>query len=81
MPDPISDAQEREMGTPDFDPRDIVTPHAFEVDTALLNTPLAEPWRRLASKSLIFQFSGTKIGVRLDEAQSEDEKHDLTSWQ
>ncbi|PQJ34523.1 hypothetical protein BSZ35_07870 [Salinibacter sp. 10B] len=49
MSDSISDAQGHAMGASDFDPRDIVTPHAFEVDEELLNTPLAEPWQRLGA--------------------------------
>jgi hypothetical protein len=49
MSNPIADAQGRERGAPDFDPRDIVTPHAFKVDEALLGTPLAAPWQRFVA--------------------------------
>ncbi len=38
MSDSIADAEGRGMGEPGFDPRDIVTPHAFKVDDALLGT-------------------------------------------
>lgn len=31
------------------DPRSIITPEAFEIAPALLGTPLARPWRRLAA--------------------------------
>lgn len=34
---------------PGRDPRDIVTPYAFEVEPALLGKALASPWRRLAA--------------------------------
>lgn len=49
MAESISDAQGRGMGTPEFDPRDIITPDAFEVDESLLGTPLAAPWQRLVA--------------------------------
>lgn len=49
MADSISDAQGRQMGNPDFDPRDIITPYAFTVDESLLGTPLAAPWQRLVA--------------------------------
>jgi uncharacterized RDD family membrane protein YckC len=45
----MADAPGRMHADPDFDPRDVVTPHAFEVDDALLDTPLATPWQRLVS--------------------------------
>ena len=58
------------MGNPDFDPRDIVTPYAFEVDEALLGTPLAPPWRRLvallidlAIAGMIANVAGGLVGV------------------
>ena len=58
------------MGSPDFDPRDIVTPYAFEVDEALLGTPLAAPWRRLvallvdlAIAGVIANLAGGLVGV------------------
>jgi uncharacterized RDD family membrane protein YckC len=70
MSDGISDAQGRGMGEPDFDPRDVVTPHAFEVDEALLNTPLAAPWQRLvallidlALAGLIANVAGALVGL------------------
>jgi hypothetical protein len=70
MSDSIADAQGREMGEPDFDPRDIVTPHAFEVDDALLGTALAAPWERLvallvdlALAGIIANVAGGLVGV------------------
>ncbi len=63
MPDPISDAQGRDMGAPDFDPRDVVTPQAFEVDDALLNTPLAAPWQRLAALGIDLAIAGVIANV------------------
>lgn len=58
MSDPIADAAGRERGEPDFDPRDIVTPHAFQVDDALLGTPLAAPWQRLVALLLDLAIAG-----------------------
>jgi hypothetical protein len=58
MPDPITDAEGDERGAPNFDPRDIVTPHAFAVDEALLGTPLAPPWRRLVALLLDLALAG-----------------------
>ena len=49
MSDAITDAAGRGRDDPDFDPRHVVTPHAFKVDEALLNTPLAAPWQRLVA--------------------------------
>ena len=70
MTHPISDSSGREMGQPDFDPRDIVTPHAFGVNEALLNTPLAAPWRRLVAflldlgiAGLIANVAGALVGI------------------
>jgi len=58
MSEHISDAQGRGMNDPSFDPRDIITPHAFEVDESLLNTPLAAPWRRLVALLLDLAIAG-----------------------
>jgi len=70
MPDPITDAEGDERGAPNFDPRDIVTPHAFAVDEALLGTPLAAPWRRLvallvdlALAGIIAHVAGSLVGL------------------
>jgi len=63
MPTSITDAAGRPDGDPDFDPRDVVTPHAFEVDAALLNTPLAEPWRRLAALLIDLSIAGVIANV------------------
>jgi hypothetical protein len=70
MPDSIADAAGRGRDDPDFDPRDIVTPHAFQVHEALLGTPLAAPWRRLvallvdlAIAGLIANVAGGLVGV------------------
>ena len=51
------------MGNPDFDPRDIVTPYAFEVDETLLGTPLAAPWQRLVALLIDLAIAGTIANV------------------
>jgi uncharacterized RDD family membrane protein YckC len=58
MPDSIADAQGRDRDHPGFDPRDIVTPHAFQVDEALLGTPLAAPWQRLVALLMDLAIAG-----------------------
>ncbi len=70
MSDPIADAEGRGRDDPNFDPRHIVTPHAFEVDEALLGTRLAAPWQRLvallldlAIAGLIANVAGGLVGV------------------
>lgn len=70
MSSSIADAQGRGRDDPDFDPRHIVTPHAFEVDEALLGTRLAAPWQRLvallvdlALAGLIANVAGALVGV------------------
>jgi len=63
MSDSIADAEGRGMGEPDFDPRDIVTPHAFKVDDALLGTPLAPPWRRFVALLLDLAIAGVIANV------------------
>lgn len=70
MSNSIADAQGRKQDDPDFDPRDIVTPHAFQVDEALLGTRLAAPWQRLvallvdlAIAGLIANVAGGLVGV------------------
>jgi uncharacterized RDD family membrane protein YckC len=69
MTDPTADATGRERGHPEFDPRDVVTPHAFEVDETLLDTPLAAPWQRLVAllidlfiAGLIANVAGALVG-------------------
>lgn len=70
MSNSIADAQGREMGEPEFDPRDIITPHAFTVDDTLLGTALAPPWQRLvallvdlAIAGLIANVAGGLVGI------------------
>jgi hypothetical protein len=63
MPDSIADAQGRGRNDPDFDPRDVVTPHAFEVDEALLGTPLAAPWQRLVALLVDLAIAGVIANV------------------
>lgn len=63
MSDPIADAEGRGRDDPDFDPRHIVTPHAFEVDEALLGTRLAAPWRRLVALLLDLAVAGVVANV------------------
>lgn len=58
MSDSVSNAQGAEQEDPDGDPREIITPHAFEVDEDLLGTPLAAPWRRLAALGLDLAVAG-----------------------
>jgi uncharacterized RDD family membrane protein YckC len=59
----MADAEGRTQGDPDFDPRDVVTPHAFEVDDALLGTPLAAPWQRLVSFLIDLGIAGVIANV------------------
>jgi uncharacterized RDD family membrane protein YckC len=63
MPDSIADAQGRGRDHPGFDPRDIVTPHAFQVDEALLGTPLAAPWQRLVALLVDLAIAGVIANV------------------
>ncbi|MFB6248337.1 MAG: RDD family protein [Salinibacter sp.] len=63
MSDAIADAAGRGRDDPEFDPRDIVTPHAFEVDEALLNTPLAAPWKRLVALLVDLALAGIIANV------------------
>ena len=63
MSGPIADAEGRGRGDPDFDPRDVVTPHAFQVDEALLNTPLAAPWQRLVALLIDLLIAGLIANV------------------
>jgi hypothetical protein len=63
MSDAIADAAGRGRDDPDFDPRDVVTPHAFEVDEALLNTPLAAPWQRLVALLVDLALAGIVANV------------------
>jgi len=59
----IVDAEGRGRGDPDFDPRHVVTPHAFQVDEALLNTPLAAPWQRLVALLIDLLIAGLIANV------------------
>lgn len=57
-------------GDPSYDPRDIVTPHAFRVDKNLLGTELAASWRRLVAilidvllATLLAKAGGVFVGI------------------
>jgi uncharacterized RDD family membrane protein YckC len=63
MSDAIADAAGRGRDDPDFDPRDVVTPHAFKVDEGLLNTPLAAPWQRLVALLIDLALAGIVANV------------------
>ncbi|MEF8796395.1 MAG: RDD family protein [Salinivenus sp.] len=63
MSDAIADAAGRGRDDPNFDPRHVVTPHAFKVDEALLNTPLAAPWQRLVALLVDLALAGIIANV------------------
>lgn len=57
-------------GNPSHDPRDIITPYAFELDEELLGTELAASWRRLVAilidlllATLLAKAGGVFVGI------------------